>query len=100
MAIERGDIHKFSYFHYGEAFYGSYRGMRYRIGIEPMENVFFLPQEEKEQHKLKAYAWAEPYGFAATEDKLSEEFPYSEEGVQAAVAWLNEQYLKIVRVIC
>lgn len=97
MAIERGDIHKFSYFHYGEAFYGSYRGMRYRIGIEPLENVFHSPQEERDKHKIKVYAWAEPYGFAATEEKVSEEFPYSEEGVLSAIDWLNEQYPSIAK---
>lgn len=97
MAIERGDIHKFTYFHYGEAFYGSYKGMRYRIGIEPLENVFYAPQEVKDAHKIKAYAWAEPYGFAATEEKISEEFPYNEEGVVTAIEWLNQQYRVIVK---
>lgn len=97
MAIERGDIHHFSYFHYGEAFYGSYKGLRYRIGIEPLENVFYKSQEDRDKHKIKAYAWPEPDNFATAPEKRSEEFPYNEEGVVSAVEWLNAQYAELVK---
>ena len=48
MAIERNDIHHFNYFLYGEAFYGSYKGLRYRLGTEPLDNIFFKKPEERE----------------------------------------------------
>lgn len=97
MEIERSDIHHFRYFEYGEAFYGSHKGMRYRISIEPLENIFFIKPEERGVHSIKAWAWPEPLNFASAKDKESKEFDFSEEGVVEAVGWLNEQYEIIVR---
>lgn len=90
--IQRSDIHHFQYFDYGEAFYGSKDGLRYRIGIEPLENVFYKKPEEKAQHKIRAYAWSEPDNFSTAENKVSADFEYSEDGVIAAVEWINGQY--------
>ncbi len=89
MAVKREDIHHFNYFLYGEAFYGSKEGIRYRIGIEPLENVFFKKPEEREGHKIRAYVWKEPDNFATAKDKLSMDFDFSEEGVCAAIDWIN-----------
>ena len=91
MAVKREDIHHFTYFLYGEAFYGSSEGIRYRIGIEPLENVFFKKPEEREGHKIRAYVWSEPDNFATAKDKRSEDFDFSEEGVLAAVDWINSE---------
>ena len=67
-----------------EDFAGSHKGMRFMLHKE-------IAGEEK---KLKAYVWSEPFGFAATpdEEKLSELFDFSEEGMAEAVAWMNEKY--------
>ncbi len=97
MAIERSDIHHFTYFLYGEAFYGSHKGLRYRIGIEPLDNVFYKKPEEREGYLIRAYAWPEPFNFNTSKDKVFKDFPFSEEGVCEAVDWLNEQYNELVR---
>lgn len=63
---------------------GSYRGMRYR-----------LRKAEKDEEKyLEAVIYPEPYSFEATAEgeKTAEAFPFTDEGFEAAVAWLNAQY--------
>ncbi len=94
MSIERSDIFTFRFFDYGENFNGSYRGMRYRLGREPLKNVSFSSQEEKEEGSIRAFAWPEPLSFDNTDDekKHQKDFPYSEEGVCSAVKWLNEEW--------
>lgn len=67
-----------------EDFTGSHKGMR-----------FLLHQESVgEEKKLKVYVWSEPFGFEATpeEKKLSELFAFSEEGLEQAIAWMNEKH--------
>ncbi len=94
MAIVRTDIFTFKYFDYGEAFHGSYRGMRYQVGRDPLMNVVFSSEEDKAGAKLRATVWPEPFAFEKTpeEKKKSEEFEYSEAGVAAAVDWLNSMW--------
>ena len=92
MAVKREDIHHFNYFLYGEAFYGSCDGIRYRIGIDPLENVFFKKPEEREGHKIKAYVWKEPDNFNTAKDRKECEFEFSEEGVVKAVEWINTNF--------
>lgn len=67
-----------------EAYTGSHRGMRYRM----------WKAEEDGETVLMTAAWPEPYGFEATpeEEKVRKHFPFSEEGILAAVEWLNGQY--------
>lgn len=88
--ISSKDVHYFKYFDYGEAFYGSDNEWRFRIGIEPLENIIYKKKEERENYKLKAYIWKGPYNFVKTEEKLSEIFDYTEEGLQEAISWINE----------
>ncbi len=61
-------------------FPGSYQGMRYQL--------------EKREDTLAAIIWPEPYSFAATDDdkKHEKEFSFDVEGLNQAVAWLNEEY--------
>ena len=92
MAVKREDIHHFNYFLYGEAFYGSSDGIRYRIGIEPLENVFFKKPEEREGHMIRAYVWHEPDNFSTAADKEYRDFEFSENGVNSAVEWINSMY--------
>lgn len=58
---------------------------------------FLLKMEKgEEKNTLAAICWPEPYSFDATkaEDKVSEEFEFSEEGIQEAVDWLNEIWVQ------
>ena len=70
-----------------EDFTGSYQGMRFMLHQETVE----------EEKKLKVYLWSEPFGFEATpdEEKISELFDFSEEGIGQAISWMNENYEKI-----
>lgn len=97
MAIERNDIFTFRFFDYGEYFNGSYRGMRYRLGREPLENVSFSSKEDKEKGSIRAFVWPEPMSFDNTpeEKKHLMDFPYSEEGVCSAIEWLNKEWNEI-----
>lgn len=60
---------------------GSHGGMRYRL-----EKV-----SAGEELRLKAIIWPEPFAYGATPDeqKQSQEFAFSEEGILAAVDWMN-----------
>ena len=48
--------------------------------------------EEGEPDKIQAITWPGPFIFSVTEDekKTYQEFEFSEDGIKAAVAWLNE----------
>lgn len=67
-------------------FTGSYSKMRYLIG----------KTEEQGETVLKAWYWEGPYASSnvAEESKISAVFPFSEDGISQAVAWLNEASLK------
>ena len=45
-----------------------------------------------EPDKIQAITWPGPFIFSVTEDekKTYQEFEFSEDGIKAAVAWLNE----------
>lgn len=85
---------KLTYYDYGQPFFGSYKGMRYRIARDPLKNVYGKSQEEKEDGKLTAMFWPEPlaYEFMKEDEIVAAEFPYTTEGKEQAIAWLNEQY--------
>ena len=67
-----------------EDYTGSHQGIRYMLRQETVD----------EEKKLKVYIWPEPFGFEATADekKISELFPFSEEGMTQAIDWMNERY--------
>ena len=48
--------------------------------------------EEGEPDKIQAITWPGPFIFSVTEDekKTYHDFEFSEDGIHAAVAWLNE----------
>lgn len=71
------------YYDYGETFGGSYRGMEYRFGKE---------KDENDNPVLRAWIWPGPYNFIHTkrEKKIWQDFPFSEEGKDAAVDWLEK----------
>ena len=94
MAIELSTFFNLMHYEYGEAFFGSYKGMRYRLAREPLENVKFVPVDKREPATLMATVWPEPYSYGVTDKSLmtSENFEVSQEGLEAAVAWINQQY--------
>ena len=105
MAIERDDIHTIKYFDYGEAFYGSYMGMRYRVALEPLDFILYKSKEDKEKYQIRAYAWKEPFSFneVNTDPEKKEEggltysdFDFTEEGICDSIKWLNEKYRELV----
>ncbi len=63
---------------------GSYEGMRYRL----------RKKEEEDKKTLEAVIYPEPFCFEKTaeDQKEAREFPFTDEGFQQAIAWLNEQY--------
>lgn len=67
-----------------EDYTGSYQGLRYMLRQATAED----------EKKLQVYIWPEPFGFEATpeEKKLSELFPFSEDGMTQAIDWMNERY--------
>lgn len=67
-----------------EDFTGSHKGMRFMLHQETVD----------EEKKLKVYLWSEPFGFDATPDdeKISELFEFSEDGLSNAIEWMNEKY--------
>jgi hypothetical protein len=82
--IERSSLLSLN-FYKKEPFTGSYEGMRYRIE----------KKEKDGESLLCATTYPYPFCFTATkeEDKTSADFPFSEDGMEEAVAWLNEQYV-------
>ena len=63
-----------------EPFSGSHCGMRYYLNV--LDDMLY------------AYIYSEPWCFEATPDdqKEQKEFPFTQEGLDAAVDWLNAVY--------
>lgn len=61
-----------------EAYTGSYNGIRYLL--------------KKEDDTLKVCVYPEPYCFEATkdDDKTWKEFPFSPEGINEALIWIED----------
>ncbi|MBR5970276.1 MAG: hypothetical protein IK016_08025 [Lachnospiraceae bacterium] len=93
--ISRASLWGLSHYTYGEAYFGSLGGMRYRVAREPLEHVAYKDPSVQADALLKASVWPEPFAYAKTpaEDILEQSFPFSEEGMDEAVRWMNEQYL-------
>jgi hypothetical protein len=72
-----------------EDFTGSHKGMRFMLHQAKVEK-----EDGTEDKKLQVYIWSEPFGFAATPDdeKQSELFEFSEDGLAKAIEWMNEKY--------
>lgn len=94
MAIELSSFFNLMHYEYGEAFFGSYKGMRYRLAREPLEYVKFTPVDQRGPATLMATVWPEPYSYSSTDKALmtSENFEVSQEGLEKAVEWFNAQY--------
>ena len=94
MEIELSSFFNLSHYEYGEAYFGSHKGMRYRLAREPLEFVKFTPVDERGPATLMATVWPEPYAYGVADPATmtSENFEVSQEGLEEAVNWINEQY--------
>lgn len=72
-------------FYKKEKFTGSYKGMRYLLKKD---------KDEDESDIFRCYVWPGPYNFDTTpeDEKSMHIFPFTEEGKQQAVDWMNEQW--------
>lgn len=63
-----------------EPFSGSHCGMRYYLTLS--------------DDRLAVYLYPEPWCFEATpeEKKEKKEFPFTQEGLEEAIAWINESF--------
>ena len=78
-------------FYKKEKFTGSYQGMRYLIQKDQEEDA----EDENVKHDIfRVTIWPGPYNFASTADDLksSTVFPFTPEGKEQVVGWLNEQW--------
>ena len=93
MKIDPKELYSRGFYEYGEAYFGSCAGVRYRIAREPLKNVHYTPVDQRDPAVLLATVWPEPfaYGTADPETMKSREFEFSAEGLAAAAAWLNGQ---------
>ena len=87
------DLFGLTHYYYGEAFFGSLKGMRYRVAADPLKRM--RPDKPlPEGVTLTASVWPEPFSWASTEEaeKRTESFPFSQEGLDQLAAWLNTCY--------
>lgn len=85
-----------SWYEHAQPYFGSHRGMRYRIARDPMDDVSLKAEKDKGEATFNIIIWPEPYSFENTsdEEKTEAEFPFTVEGKEEMIAWLNEQYQK------
>ncbi|MGI6053377.1 MAG: hypothetical protein ACOYA8_00795 [Clostridium sp.] len=76
-----------------EKFTGSDSGMRYRMEKTERDG------ESGGETVLTVTAWPEPYGYDATpeEQKIQKEFPFSEDGIERGVSWLNDVHNSVAQ---
>lgn len=84
--ITSEDILPFGRFKYPQPYTGSLKGMRYKI-VHPKP-------AEGEENLIFVEVWPGPNCYEKTDDELKEKvtFPYSKEGYDAIIPWLNEMY--------
>ncbi len=81
--IRRTDIYNIRFYE-KSPFYGSWRGMHYRIAGEG----------DSGERQLCVTIWPGPYNFETTADdlKVSARFAFSNEGLDEVTAYLNQYY--------
>lgn len=96
--IGNSDMYGFNHYLYGEAYYGSFQGMRFRLGRDPLKNVFFSPKSEwakdgDNDASFLATVWPEPWSYEKRDPENAEEqrFPFSEEGLDMAIDWIIDR---------
>ena len=48
MEIEKSTFFNLMHYEYGEAYFGSHKGMRFRLARDPLANVKFVPVDQRE----------------------------------------------------
>ena len=94
--ISEKDILSFNFYTYGQPFFGSYRGLRYRIQMVKRELP--LPEGAEEGTKPETEKlftldlWPEPFAFDKTEpEKIRHsEYPFNKENYEKIISILNE----------
>ena len=83
--IDKETFHPLNYIK-KEEYSGSMDGMRYMLKKAKAED----------NDVIRVTIWPEPFGISKTPDdkKQSIDVPLTEEGVEMAADWLNEQYIK------
>ena len=83
-----------TWYEHAQPYFGSHRGMRYRIARDPMEDVALTPPDKKGEAEFEIIIWPEPLCFECTpeEQKESARFPFTMEGKEQMIDWLNKQY--------
>ncbi len=94
MKILNKDSYGLTWYEHAQPYLGSFRGMRYRIARDPMDDVFLTPADKKGEAEFEIIIWPEPYCFEETpeEQKTSARFPFTDEGKLEMIGWLNRQY--------
>ena len=85
--MEEMEIQKLTFFTEGNTFTGSRTK-------DPATGAMlrYLVRPNAEEARLEAFTWREDLCFERAHDKLQKEVPLSEEGLEQALAWLEEQY--------
>ena len=88
------DSYGLTWYEHAQPYLGSHRGMRYRIARNPMEDVALAPPDKKGEAEFEVIIWPEPFCFEATphDQKTIMKFPFTLEGKEEMIEWLNKQY--------
>ena len=91
--LKKGDLLNIGYYDYGSYFTGSLKGLRFRLGRDPLEKVNFTPKDKRGEAKLKLTVWPEPFSFDHTEDNKKRDyyFEYDNKGLDAVIKFLNNE---------
>ena len=94
VKILNKDSYGLTWYEHAQPYLGSHRGMRFRIARDPMDDVALAPPDKKGDATFLVTIWPEPFCFECTEEekKTSAHFPFTLEGKEQMIEWLNEQY--------
>ncbi|MBQ9606103.1 MAG: hypothetical protein IJV16_02860 [Lachnospiraceae bacterium] len=102
MMITEQALYGIKHYIYGEAYYGSDEGMRFRVAREPLKNVVYASEEERnaDEPRLRAEVWFGKLSYEKTpkEEMEQKDFDFDKEGYSAAVNWLNEMKSKAGKI--
>ncbi|MBQ9359671.1 MAG: hypothetical protein IJT96_01375 [Lachnospiraceae bacterium] len=92
--ILESDLYGIKHYLYGEAYYGSDEGMRFRLAREPLKKVIYASEEERlaDDPMLRAEVWFGKLSYDNTpEDEITrKDFEFDANGYKEAIAWFNQ----------
>jgi len=103
MMIEAKDILSFNFYTYGQAFKGSYSGMRYLVQMKKRELPLPEGSEEGAKPPVEKYffvaTWPEPFSYENTDESLIKkvEYPFNEESYHEIIDYLNGVHKEYVK---